>query len=520
MSILHSTFRDSSFNSQGLHPSELAFREEMAPAPVYTLAEGVPYADPTTAQHFGGNSIKGLMLMQDTQLIETLAHFSRERIPERVVHARAVGAFGEFEVTHDVSQYTSAKFLNGIGKRSKVLLRVSTVGPERGSADTVRDVRGWGMKIFTEEGNQDFVFNSIPVFFVRDPIKFPSLNRSHKRHPATNVSDPTMFWDFHNNNQEGIHALMNLFSDRGTPKTVRHLNAYSGHTYKLTKDDGTFYYVKIHIKTNQGIESFSQEEATKVAGENPDYHTADLYDSIAKGDYPSWNIFFQVMEPKDAEKYRWNIFDMTKVWPHADYPLIPVGKLTLNKNPSNYFADIEQAAFSPSNMVPGVAPSADPMLQARMFAYNDAARYRLGVNYQQLPCNRPVSAVYSPYQRDGFMTFGDNYGGDPNYVGSDLKNIEFRGRQGASGYSTGGHEEWIGQVCGFASQVVDDDFVQARAFWDVLGKQPGQQEIFVHNLSLHLGDAIHQVQEKTFAMFSRVYPEIGEKIKTAIQRSS
>ncbi|OLN97435.1 Catalase 1 [Colletotrichum chlorophyti] len=504
-------------------------------APTYTLAEGkssdflqnpftnnkagVPYADPTTAQHFGGDSIKGLMLLQDTQLIETLAHFSRERIPERVVHARAVGAFGEFEVTHDVSRYTSAKFLNGIGKKSKVLLRVSTVGPERGSADTVRDVRGWGMKIFTEEGNQDWVFNDIPVFFVRDPIKFPSLNRSHKRNPRSNLTDATMFWDFHNNNQEGIHALMHLFSGRGTPKTVRNLNAYSGHTYKLTKDDGSFYYVKIHVKSNQGVKSFTQDEAVKLAGENPDYHTADLFEAIDKGDFPSWNVYLQVMEPKDAETYRWNIFDMTKVWPHSDYPLIPVGKLTLNKNPSNYFADIEQAAFSPSNMVPGFAPSADPMLQARMFAYNDAARYRLGVNYQQLPCNRAISPVYCPYQRDGFMTFGDNYGGDPNYIRSDLKAVTFVGKQGASGYAVGGHEQWVGQVCGFTSEVVDEDFVQARAFWDVLRTQPGEQEALVHNIAQHLGGADPLVHEKAFGMFARVYPELGDKVKQAVQKS-
>ncbi|GKT70148.1 catalase [Colletotrichum tofieldiae] len=458
--------------------------------PTYTLAEGVPFADPTTAQHFGGNTIKGLMLLQDTQLIETLAHFSRERIPERVVHARAVGAFGEFEVTHDVSQYTSAKFLNGIGKKSKVLLRVSTVGPERGSADTVRDVRGWGMKIFTEEGNQDWVFNDIPVFFVRDPIKFPSLNRSHKRNPRTNVTDPTM--------------------------SIRHLNSYSGHTYKLVKDDGSFYYAKIHIKTNQGVQNMSQDEAVKLAGESPDYHTADLFDAIERGDFPSWTVYFQIMEPKEAEKYRWNIFDMTKVWPHSDYPLIPVGKLTLNKNPSNYFADIEQAAFSPSNMVRGLAPSADPMLQARMFAYNDAARYRLGVNYQQLPCNRAISPVYCPYQRDGFMTFGDNYGADPNYVRSDLKPVNYVGRQGANGYAVGGHEVWVGQVCGFTSEVVDDDFVQARAFWEMLGKQSGEQEALVYNLAQHMRGAAPVVHEKAFKMFARVDEGLGERIRAAV----
>ncbi|KAH8653495.1 catalase core domain-containing protein [Xylariales sp. PMI_506] len=328
--------------------------------PLYTLSEGQPYSDPTTAQHFGGKNVKGLLLLQDTQLIETLAHFSRERIPERVVHARAAGAWGEFEVTHDVSQYTSAAFLNGIGKKSKVLLRVSTVGPEAGASDTVRDVRGWGMKIFTEEGNQDFVCNSIPVFFVRDPIKFPSLNRSHKRHPASHLPDASMFWDFHNNNPEGIHALMLLFSDRGTPKSVRHVNAYTGHTYKFTKEDGSFVYVKIHLKSNQTNATLSAAEAERLAGADPDAHIRDLYTSIQTGNYPSWNMYIQVMTPEQAETYRWNIFDMTKVWPHADFPLLPVGKLTINRNPANHFADIEQAAFSPSNIVPGIAPSADP----------------------------------------------------------------------------------------------------------------------------------------------------------------
>ncbi|KAL3293509.1 catalase [Colletotrichum asianum] len=449
-------------------------------APTYTLAEGVPYADPFTAQHFGGNGVKGLMLLQDTQLIETLAHFSRERIPERVVHARAVGAFGEFEVTHDVSQFTSAKFLNGIGKKSKVLLR--------------------------------------------DPIKFPSVNRSHKRHPATNCSDATMLlhavadvYSFHNKNQEGIHAVMHLFCNRGMPRSIQHLNSYSGHTYKLTKDDGTFYYVKVHIKSNQGVENLTEEEAVKLAGEQPDYHTADLYDAIAKGDFPSWTVYFQIMDPKDAETYRWNIFDMTKVWPHADYPLIPVGKLTLNKNPANYFADIEQAAFSPSNMVRGFAPSEDPMLQARMFAYNDAARYRLGVNYQQLPCNRAVSPVYCPYQRDGFMTFGDNYGADQNYVRSDLRPVNFVGQQGANGYAIGGHEEWVGRVCGFTSQVTEDDFIQARHFWCVLGRQPGEQEALVSNVAGHLGSARKEVHEKAFEMFNSVSPDLGDQIRKAVQ---
>ena len=332
--------------------------------PAYTLAEGIlhinpgvynpfelftnsptgcPYANPATVQRFSdGSPVKGLMLLQDTQLIETLAHFSRERIPERVVHAHAVGAWGEFEVTHDISHLTSAKFLTGIGKKSKTLSRISTVGGERGSADTARDVRGWALKIFTEDGNQDFVFNDIPVFFIRDPIKFPSLNRSHKRHPATNITDATMFWDFHSHNQEGIHALMHIFSDRGTPKSVRHVNGYSGHTYKLTKPDRTFHYVKFHFKSNQGNETLTNDEAARLAGQDPDNHAADLHNAIEAGNFPSWTLHIQVMTPEQAEAYRWNVFDMTKVWPHADFPLQPVGKLIFNKNvrprPLFYFA--------------------------------------------------------------------------------------------------------------------------------------------------------------------------------------
>ncbi|KAI9727069.1 MAG: hypothetical protein M1834_008537 [Cirrosporium novae-zelandiae] len=479
------------------------------------LVHRCPYADPTTVQHFGRQSIEGLLLLQDTQLIETLAHFSRERIPERVVHAKAAGAFGEFEVTHDISSLTSAAFLNGIGKKSKVLLRISTVGPERGSADSVRDVRGWGMKIYTEEGNQDFVFNDIPIFFVRDPVKFPSVNRSHKRNPRSNLSDSTMFWDFHNNNQEGIHALMVLFSDRGVPTSVRNLNSYGNHTYKLTKDDGTFSYVKFHFKTNQGIKTLAQDEAVKLAGEHPDHHTEDLFTAIERGDYPSWTLYIQVMSPSEAESYRWNIFDVTKVWPHVDFPLVPVGKLTLNKNPENYFADIEQASFSPSTMVPGIAPSADPLLQARMFAYPDAARYRLGVNYQQLPCNAAVSPVYCPYQRDGLMTLKSNYGGDPNYVRSTRRPVTFKGNIGAKGQSQ--HDRWVGEVCIFTSEVTDADFEQPRMFWEVLGKQNGQQDNFIYNISCHLKGAIPEGRKETYKMFTRVNPGLGKRIQDATE---
>jgi catalase len=334
----------------------------------------------------------------------------------RVVHAKAAGAYGEFEVTHDITSITSASFLSKVGKKTPVLARISTVGGEKGSSDTVRDIRGWALKLFTEEGNYDIVGNDLPVFFIRDPIKFPSLNRSHKRHPQTNVPDGSMFWDFHNNNPEGVHCLMHLFGNRGIPASVRNVNGYGVHTFKFGKpEDGTFKYVKIVFKPDDGNKTLDADEAGRLAGAEPDYHIKDLYNAIEAGDYPTWTMYIQTMDPKEAETYRWNIFDATKIWPHKDFPLQPVGKLTLNKNPDNYFADIEQAAFSPSTLVPGIGPSADVMLQARMFSYPDAARYRVGPNYQQLPCNKARSPVYSPYQRDGPSTINGNYGGDPDY---------------------------------------------------------------------------------------------------------
>ncbi|KAK9428654.1 catalase-domain-containing protein [Lipomyces doorenjongii] len=489
----------------------------------YTLAEGCPYASNITSVQVRNGSGGGLVLMQDTQLIETLAHFSRERIPERVVHAKAAGGYGVFEVTHDCSDITSASFLNAVGKKTEVLLRISTVGPERGSADTVRDVHGWGMKLYTDQGNLDWVFNNTPVFFVRDPIKFPSLNRSHKRNPRTNVPDANMFWDFHVGNPEGIHQIMHLFSDRGTPASLRHMNAYSGHTYKFTKEDGSFKYVKIHIKTQLGVKNFTRETAVKVAGENPDYLVQDLYDAIDTGNYPLWNVYVQVMDPREAENYKWNIFDMTKVWPHEDFPLRQIGRLTLNRNPQNYFTDIEQAAFSPSTMVPGIAPSADPMLQARMFAYPDAARYRLGVNYQQLPTNAARSPVYCPFQRDGFMNFSTNYGDDPNYVGSILRPTVFAAASKGNGRVASTiteHEKWVGEACSFATQITEEDFEQATALWEILGREPGHQERFIGNVADHLrGVTDSRLRNMVYVLFSHVNAGLAAGIQAATEAS-
>lgn len=399
-------------------------------------------------------------MLADTQLIETLTHFPRERIPERsvlhvlveqlslglplvpqgnenlsvnsVVHAKAAGAWGEFECTQDISDWCSAAPFKSVGKKTPVLARISTVAGEKGSSETLRDIRGFALKFKTEEGNWDFVGNDLPVFFIRDPTKFPSLNRSHKRHPQTSVADASMFWDFHNHNQEGAHCLMQLFGPRGVPQSLRHINGFGNHTFKFGKpEDGTFKYVKMHFKPDAGIKTLTQEYAVRLAGEEPDYHVKDMFNAIEQGNYPEWTLCLQVMDPKEAETYEWNIFDITKIWPHKDYPLIPVGKLRLNKNPDNHFAEIDQAAFSPSTLIPGIAPSADLMLQARLFSYPDAARYRVGPNYQQLPCNRAANHIYSPYQRDGPMRLDGNYGWEPDYgmffSAVQYKNVSYHG---------------------------------------------------------------------------------------------
>ncbi|KAF5533354.1 catalase isozyme P [Fusarium napiforme] len=480
-------------------------------APVYTLAEGKPVEDPTSSIVLRGPKVRGggLALLADTQLIETLAHFPRERIPERVVHAKAAGAWGYFECTHDITDWCSAAPFRRIGKQTQVLARLSTVAGEKGSSDTLRDIRGFALKMKTEEGNWDFVGNDLPVFFIRDPAKFPSLNRSHKRHPQTAVADASMFWDFHNNNQEGAHCLMQLFGPRGVPQSLKNVNGFGNHTFKFGKpEDGSFKYVKIHFKPDDGIKNLSQEDAVRLAGEEPDYHIKDMYNSIERGDYPTWTMYLQVMDPKEAETYKWNIFDITKIWPHKDYPLIPVGKLVLNKNPDNHFHDIEQAAFSPSTLIPGIAPSADIMLHARMFSYPDAARYRVGPNYQQLPCNRPLDA-YSPYQRDGPMRLDGNYGSDPDYVRSSFRKVK-------SGPADVAHSEWVGRVQAYSSDVEDEDWEQPRNLWKIF-KDNGDDEVFLNNLSGHVNKALPEVQEATIRMWANVDEEIskrlGEKLK-------
>lgn len=409
---------------------------------------------------------------------------------------------------------TCADFLSKVGKKTKVFTRFSTVGGEKGSADAARDPRGFSTKFYTDEGNIDWVYNNTPVFFIRNPSKFPIFIHTQKRNPETNLKDANMFWDYLVNNQEAIHQLMQLFSDRGTPASYREMNGYSGHTYKWVKSDGSFVYVQIHLITDQGIKNLTWDEAVKMQGENPDHAQQDLFENIANGNYPSWTCYVQTMTPEQAEKLPFSIFDLTKVWPHKDFPLRRFGKLVLNENPKNYHAEVEQVGFSPSHTVPGIEPSADPVLQSRLFSYPDAQRYRLGVNYQQIPVNCPLHA-FNPFERDGFANVNGNHGNFPNYPSS-FAPINYKK---VPGQDT--HEQWVGTATNFhwAASVEQGDYIQATKLWELFGKT-GQQENFVYNVSSHLKDADAQIQDRVFDMFSKVSSDLGRKIREATRKGS
>ncbi|KJL03395.1 catalase KatA [Priestia aryabhattai] len=371
-----------------------------------TTSWGAPVGDNQNSMTAGS---RGPTLIQDVHLLEKLAHFNRERVPERVVHAKGAGAHGYFEVTNDVSTYTKAAFLSEVGKRTPLFVRFSTVAGENGSADTVRDPRGFAVKFYTEEGNYDLVGNNTPVFFIRDAIKFPDFIHTQKRDPRTHLKNPTAVWDFWSLSPESLHQVSILMSDRGIPATLRHMHGFGSHTFKWVNAEGDGVWVKYHFKTEQGVKNLAPDVAAKIAGENPDYHTEDLFNAIEKGDLPSWKLYVQIMPLEDADTYRFDPFDVTKVWSQKDYPLIEVGRMVLDRNPENYFAEVEQATFSPGTLVPGIDVSPDKMLQGRLFAYSDAHRYRVGANHQALPINRPRSEINN-YQRDGQMRFDDNGG--------------------------------------------------------------------------------------------------------------
>jgi catalase len=445
---------------------------------------------------------RGPALLQDIHLVEKLSHFDRERIPERVVHAKGAGAYGDFEVTHDVTKHTRARFLSEIGKRTEVFVRFSTVGGEKGSADAERDPRGFAVKFYTEEGNYDMVGNNTPVFFIRDPLKFPDFIHTQKRNPKTNLKDPDMFWDFLSLTPESVHQVTILFSDRGTPRTYRHMNGYSGHTFKWYNDKGEYWWVKIHFKTDQGIQNFTREEAADMRGKDPDHATRDLYEAIERGDYPSWTVYVQIMTPEQVDNYRFDSFDITKVWPHGDALLNPVGKMMLNRNPENYFADVEQSAFCPSNLVPGIAPSPDKLLQGRLFSYSDTHRHRLGPNYHLIPVNQAKAAKISNYQRDGAMRTDDGGGGGPNYYPNTFGGPAPRPEVAEPPF------EVTGKAARQPYSHPNDDFAQPGALYrDVMNDE--ERARLIGNIVDHLGGAQNRLQLRQTALFYKVDPDYG-----------
>ena len=474
---------------------------------------GAPVADDLHSQTAGPN---GPVLLQDQHLLEKLARFNRERIPERVVHAVGSGAYGHFEVTSpDVPRWTRMKLMSQVGKRTPVFVRFSTVAGSKGAPDSVRDPRGFAVKFYTEDGNWDLAGNNTPIFFIRDPLKFPDFIHSQKYDPFTNEQEPDNAWDFFSLSPEATHQFTWLYGDRGLPASHRHMNGYGSHTFQWVNAAGERFWVKFHFETDQGIRCLTAEQAARVGGENPQAFQRDLLEHIEAGDFPSWTLKVQVMPEAEAAGYRYNPFDLTKVWPHADYPLIEIGRLTLDRNPDNHFADVEQAAFDPGHFVPGIGPSPDKMLQGRLFAYGDAHRYRLGVNHTRLPVNEPkgVPGGTLNHGRDGAMRMDANGGrsksygpnsfdgpaptGEPLYLGLDAD-----GRSGATPW--GAHGE-------------DDDFVQAGALYRLMDE--GERERLVANIAGSLGQVSRDdIVERSIGHFRAADPEYGARVEAAVKQ--
>lgn len=473
-----------------------------------TTDAGIPVTSDEHSLTIGPN---GPILLNDHYLIEQMANFNRERIPERQPHAKGGGGFGRFEVTHDVSKYTKAAVFQP-GNTTETLMRFSTVAGERGSPDTWRDPRGFSIKFYTTEGNFDMVGNNTPVFFVRDPMKFQHFIRSQKRRADTNLRDHDMQWDFWTLSPESAHQVTWLMGDRGIPKTWRHMNGYSSHTYMWINTEGERFWVKYHFKTDQGIDFLTQEEADKMAGADADYHTRDLYQALKNGDHPSWTLKVQIMPFDDAKTYRYNPFDLTKVWPHADYPLIEVGKLILDRNPTDYHTEIEQAAFEPNNMVPGTGLSPDKMLLARGFSYSDAHRARLGVNYRQIPVNTPKSPVHS-YSKDGAMRMQNVT--DPVYA----PNSKGGPSADAERYPMDNTWEVSGDFVrtAYTLRQDDDDWGQAHTLVREV-MDDAQRDRLVSNVIGHLSDGVTEpVLQRAFEYWRNIDQEVGARIAKGVK---
>lgn len=478
--------------------------------PTLTTNEGNPVGDnqhSVTAGKFGPVSFEDFLLFEKT------AHFNRERIPERVVHAKGSGAYGTFTLTNGeiYQKFCKARIFEKPGKQTEMIARFSTVGGEIGSADAERDPRGFALKFYTEEGNWDMVGNNTPVFFVRDPLKFSDFIHTQKRHPQTGMKDPTMQWDFWSQSPESLHQVTILFSDRGIPATFRHMNGYSSHTYSVINQQGQRHWIKIHCKTAQGIKNLRASDAQRVKGQDPDHARRDLFESIERGEFPKWNMFWQFMPEAAARDYHIHPFDLSKVWPHGDYPLVEVGHFELNRNPQNYFAEIEQAAFSPMNVVPGIGFSPDKMLQARIFSYPDAHRYRLGVNYQQIPVNQP-KCPYHTYNKDGLMRVDGNQGSGPNYEPNSfdgpIENPAFRDPPLAI------DAEFAGRFADWHEGFEVDDFKQPGDLYRLMSDDQKQQ--LIDAIVESMKNVPRRIQEKQCGLFARCDADYGGRIAEAL----
>lgn len=469
-----------------------------------TTSGGAPVADNQNSETAGP---RGPVLLQDYQLIEKLAHQNRERIPERVVHAKGWGAYGTLKITGDISQYTIAKALQP-GKETPLILRFSTVAGELGAADAERDVRGFAIKFYTEEGNWDLVGNNTPVFFVRDPLKFPDFIHTQKRHPKTNLRSPTAMWDFWSQSPESLHQVTILFSDRGLPVAPMFMNGYGSHTYSFWNAKGERFWVKFHFKTQQGHKFYTNAQSAEVIGQSRETYQEHLFGSIEKGEFPRWTVQVQIMPEADADKTPYNPFDLTKVWPHADYPVIDIGVLELNRNAQNYFAEIEQVAFSPSNKVPGIGYSPDKMLQARVFSYADAHRYRLGTHYETLPVNAPKSPVHH-YHKDGAMNFTAHANAnpdayyEPNSFGGPVEDPSVKEPP----------LKISGDADRYNHRIGNDDYGQPRALFNLFDAD--QKQRLFSNLADAMAGVPDAIIERQLVHFDRISQEYGDGVRAA-----
>jgi len=471
-----------------------------------TTAAGAPVVDNQNIQTAGP---RGPALLQDVWFLEKLAHFDREVIPERRMHAKGAGAHGTFTVTHDITKYTKAKIFSEIGKKTDMFARFSTVAGERGAADAERDIRGFALKFYTEEGNWDVVGNNTPVFFFRDPLKFPDLNHAIKRDPRTGMRSANSNWDFWTSLPEALHQVTIVMTDRGIPRGFRHMHGFGSHTYSFINSDNVRYWVKFTFKTQQGIQNLTDAEAVELVGRDRESSQRDLYESIERGDFPRWTLYVQIMEEKDAGSYHLNPFDLTKVWPHADYPLIEVGFFELNRNPDNFFAETEQVAFTPANVVPGISFSPDKMLQGRLFSYGDAQRYRLGVNHHQIPINAPKCPFHS-YHRDGQMRVDGNKGGtisyEPNTKGEWHEQPDFSepplSIEGAA-------DHWN-------HRVDEDYFSQPGNLFRMLS--PEEKQRLFDNTARAMGDSEQHVKDLHVANCTKADPAYGAGVAEALAR--